>query len=185
MKVKLSPGSYQTVMYGSGIVIMKLVSLIMIPYVTRFLSPLEFGTLEIVLTFFSLSSIVFGFGLAEAMFRYAGLTTSASEQAKICAATTGLTLLLSLILGAVFFFLAPLFINLLPGNINNFQMNLMIFTIMLDSLIGVQLSWLRLKNQVKTFLWLSCTRALLQALFVVIFLALGYSVTGVIIAGAL
>lgn len=185
IKVKLSPGTYQMVMYGAGLFIMKMVSLIMIPYVTRFLAPKEFGTLEVILTFFNLSSIVIGLGLSEAMFRYAGLASTEQEQEKVCACAVGFTLILSLIAAIFLGIAAPSIATLLPGNVSTLQIELIIVVVSLDNIMGVQLGWLRLKNRVKLFLIFSCSRALLQALFVVILLALGFSVTGVIMASVL
>ena len=65
----------QAAYYALGIVMMKGISLLMIPFVTRQLTPVEYGTLEILLIFADVSTLIIGFGLVEALNRFIGLST--------------------------------------------------------------------------------------------------------------
>jgi len=60
----------QTLIYGIGLIINKLVSFIMLPVYTRFLSPADYGTLELLEMTIDVISMIAGLGLAGTVFKF-------------------------------------------------------------------------------------------------------------------
>jgi O-antigen/teichoic acid export membrane protein len=54
---------HQSLYFALGIVIMKSVSMIMLPIVTRYLPPATFGELELLLSISNFVTLLMGFGL--------------------------------------------------------------------------------------------------------------------------
>ena len=90
--------------YALGIIMMKGVSLLMIPYVTRQLTPVEYGTLEILILFADVSTIIIGFGLVEALNRFVGLAKKEHSSRLIsnCFSLSVVVALLAMLLIVIF-----------------------------------------------------------------------------------
>jgi len=178
--VKLSSGFYQTCVYGFGIVLMKSVSFIMIPYVTRYLVPEEFGNLQVLNVLGDFSEVFFGFGLGAAMVRFAVTAKSHDETRRFCANSLGLVMIISFVLSPLMFFYVDDIKNLLPANVTGLQVRFVIINIMLGSINAIQLTWLRLNNKAFVFVIMTTGRAVLQAGLVAMSLAAGFGVTGIL-----
>jgi O-antigen/teichoic acid export membrane protein len=63
----------QSSLYGLSIFLMKGISLVMLPIYTSYLMPSDYGRLEVLVIFSNIISIVLGFGLVEALYRFVGL----------------------------------------------------------------------------------------------------------------
>lgn len=61
--------SQHTIIYGLGVVVGQVVGFFLIPLYTRYLTPADYGTLEILQTTLSVLSIIFTMGLTTALFR--------------------------------------------------------------------------------------------------------------------
>lgn len=166
-------------LYGLGLISMKAISLLMLPIVTRILSPAEYGTLEVLLTLMNLLYIVLGFGLSDAIFRFGGMgqTTRVIEQ--ICRNATLQAFIISFILCIPMIFFADKIALLLPGNVTSFQIIYLVIALIPSNVLVVQLDWLRLNENIKAFVWINLIRALIQAIMVLITLFAGYGVTGI------
>lgn len=68
----LSPALKNMALYGISIVLMKGVSLFMLPYIANHIPQYELGRLELLATFAMILSVVLGFSLHEALYRFAG-----------------------------------------------------------------------------------------------------------------
>ena len=69
------PGSAalrQTAYYGLGLMLMKSVSLFMLPFIAHRLSPEDYGRLEVLLGLLAIGTVLVGLGLADSMFRFVG-----------------------------------------------------------------------------------------------------------------
>ena len=63
----------QSALYGLSIFLMKGIALIMLPIYTSYLTPADYGRLEVLVIFSNIACIVLGFGLVEALYRFVGL----------------------------------------------------------------------------------------------------------------
>jgi O-antigen/teichoic acid export membrane protein len=179
----LSPALKQALLYSMGLLIMKSVSLVLVPIVTRHLPPVEYGTLEILVTIANLGTIILGFGLADSLYRFAGQAESENEKKTVCANIFTLAIIIGLGAGIVVQLLAPLIGSFLPGAITQTQLRLILLTLSLEGCIAIPLAWLRMGDGVKQFLWFSCGKALLQAAMTITALQMGFGVTGVLVSG--
>lgn len=170
--------------YALGIIMMKGVSLLMIPYVTRQLSPTEYGTLETLLILADVATIIIGFGLVEALNRFVGLAKQENSSRLIanCFALSLLVSVLAIVLIASF---ANNLLTHLPADISLWQIFLIACPVILEGLIAIPLTLMRMQSLAKRFCYLNVAKAIVQALLVVVLLELGYGIDGILIAGAL
>jgi O-antigen/teichoic acid export membrane protein len=171
--------------YALGLTVTKLVSLLTLPIITRLLSLNEYGNLEILVTFINLASIVLGFGLTEALFRFGGRAKTANFMSIICSNAITLSLLIAIALCGPLIIFAKQVAALLPGNISSLQIIYLCMALIAGNVLTVQLDWLRLKEDVTQFVLVSFVRSFLQAVIVLGLLFAGYGVTGIMFANAL
>ena len=141
--IKLRQPAY----YGAGLLVMKSVSLFMLPYVTRQLPTEDYGRYEVLLTFINIGTIIGGLGLTDILFRYAGKADNEQELRRLSGETLGFAIGISMatfILGQL---IAPAIANILPGGGNTFEIRLVIIMVALEAAISVPLAWLRLVDR--------------------------------------
>lgn len=72
MTFNLSPAVKNVLLYGVSIALMKGISLIMLPFITHYLSQDAFGRLEVLLSIAAFGSVIVSMGLMDALYRFAG-----------------------------------------------------------------------------------------------------------------
>ena len=175
----------QAAYYALGIVMMKGISLLMIPYVTRQLSPTEYGTLEILLIFADISTLIIGFGLVEALNRYVGLSANNAEASKtLISQCFILAIFVCMLVMVCLYFSASNIISLLPAKVSTTQLFLIAFPALLEGVIAIPLTLMRMQSLAKYFCLLNVVKAMLQAVMIVVLLQLGYGIDGILMAGA-
>jgi O-antigen/teichoic acid export membrane protein len=172
-------------LYGLGLISMKTISLLMLPIITHFLNPSDYGTLEILLNLINLLGIIVAFGLNDALFRFGGMAESKQIMEKICnnAEIQALIICLVFYLPMILFAgqLAPLF----PGNVTPLQIILLGLALIPSNVLVIQLDWLRLNDKAIAFVCINLLRAIIQASMVLITLYAGYGVTGFMFASVI
>lgn len=171
--------------YAIGLIATKIISLLVVPIMTRFLSPTEYGNLEVLLTFINLASIVIGFGLTEAIFRFGGMAKTPQLMNVICSNATTMSLLIGCMLSSPIIIFANQISNILPGKITSLQVIYLGLTLIPANVLVVQMDWLRLKEDTTRFVWVNFLRSLLQSILVLLSLYLGYGVSGIMLASAI
>jgi O-antigen/teichoic acid export membrane protein len=175
----------QAAYYALGIVMMKGISLLMIPYVTRQLSPTEYGTLEILLIFADISTLIIGFGLVEALNRYAGLSSNNVVASKtLISQCFVLAIVVCMLVMVCLYFSASNIINVLPAKVSTTQLFLIAFPALLEGIIAIPLTLMRMQSLAKYFCLLNVVKAMLQAVMIVVLLQLDYGIDGILMAGA-
>jgi O-antigen/teichoic acid export membrane protein len=179
--MKINFTLHQSVYFALGIVIMKSVSMIMLPIVTRYLPPATFGELELLLSISNFVTLLMGFGLVNALYRFAGLGIADEKDIgrtvfTLATITGSVVLLLSLLL-------APLLQTYWGSNISLFDLQLVIVLFSVEGCIAIPLAWLKMKEDAFSFFLLTTSKALLQALLTWILLREGYGITAVLLAG--
>lgn len=180
--MKRSSAMTQTIVYGLGLIVMKSVSLVMLPFMTRYLTPGEYGELEILTAMVDIGTLVVGFCLAEGLFRFVGEAKTRAERDRFTASTLGLSLLLGLIIGGGAQFFAPQITAALPGGLDEIDVRLTLGSIALTGGISIPLAWLRLEERAFTFFYLTVGKTAIQASLTLYFLTHGFGVTGVMTA---
>lgn len=182
----------QAMYYGIGIVLMKGVSLLMMPYLTRQLTPTEYGLLETLVVLADIGTIVIGFGLVEALYRFVG-EAQGSQRESIIASCTGLTLLITLIAIVLLMLTQNALVSVLPEGIGQTELWLIAVPTLAEGLIVIPLTLMRMQSMAKQFCFYNVIKVLVQASLIVLLLESGrregasaYSnIQAVLIAGAI
>jgi len=180
---RLPDGLKQALFYGTSIVLMKGVSLLMLPFIAHHLSPEAFGRLEIISTLAIVGSILVGMGMDHTLFRFAGMSRDAHHRQRLAAGIFGLSLMIGCTAWIIGWFSAEFIANRMPGNPTPYELRLVISMLALEGCIAIPLGWLRMRNRAICFFLATTGRALAQALLVVILLNAGKGVAGVLEAG--
>jgi len=179
----LPDGLKQTLLYGSSIALMKGVSLLMLPFIAHHLSTEEYGRLEVITTLAIIGSILVGMGLENTLFRFAGASHDQLERQRLAAEIFGLTLIIGSVSWFIGWLAAEHIASLIPGNPSQYEVQLVISILALEGAIAIPLGWFRMRNRVFHFFFATTGRALTQAILVLILLASGRGVEGVLEAG--
>ena len=175
----------QAMIYAAAIAFTKGISILMVPFVTRYLSTAEYGVLEILISIADLGSIVLGLGLTDTLFRFAGAQDSKKEKAHLCASVFGLSLCIALISIPITQLFAPLIAGSFAIAVDLWDVRLILFTLTLTGCIQVPLGWMRMQNQAWRFFQLMVAKGLLQAMLIVGLMINGMGVTAIIMGGAI
>lgn len=177
-----SKGARQAAIYALSLLATRGMSIVMLPYVTHTLSPAEYGTLELLQGFADAITVVFGFGLVEAMFRYAG-RFGGVDRNELPAAAFGAMLALSLPCAALLQFCAPLFLGLLGPTVPLDALRFILATASLDGVIALALGWIRFDDRPGLYLGLVAGRSAAHVVGVIVALEAGFGVTGIMASG--
>jgi O-antigen/teichoic acid export membrane protein len=173
----------QSLLYGMSIALMKGISLLMLPFIARYLSPQAFGLLEVVSTLAVVASVVVGMGMEHTLFRFVAATKSPRQRRNVAAELFGLSLIIAIIAASVGWLISDNLSRLMPGNPSVYLIKLVLAMLALEGCIAIPLGWLRMNDNAMRFFMITCSRALLQAALVVLMLSLGRGVAGILEAG--
>lgn len=173
----------QSAYYAIGIVMMKGISLVMLPYITHQMSLEEYGSLEALILLADIGTILFGFGIVDAMYRYVG-TSEGEEKRKLISNCFTLSVLVCLLGGVVIAVSLSSLLTVLPVEFKAYQILLLLIPTMLDGVISIPLTLLRMNSMAKRFCILSVGKGVLQALMTFVLLENGFGIDGVLISGA-
>ena len=171
-----------TLIYATGIVIGKAASFIMLPIYTRFLTPADYGVLELLQMTIDVVGMLAGLGLASSVFKFYAEEDGNDGKAEVISTATTALIILSVVsasLGALF---APQLTRLIlgPGQPTlYFQLFFLIYFIQTITIIPYL--FIRAEHRSVMFVMLSVVRLILSLslniLFVVYF---RYGVRGVL-----
>lgn len=88
MKQEILRLSKHTLIYGGGIIISRAVSFIMLPIYTRYLTPADYGTLELLSMTIDVISMIVGMGLASSVFKFYYEYENPEEKKEVISTTT-------------------------------------------------------------------------------------------------
>jgi len=173
-----------SLIYAAALALSKGFALIMVPIATHYLTPEDYGRLDVLQTLADLLSIVIGMGLAETLFRFAGSAEDSAERERASANIFGMALILGALALLITQLLAAPIARLLPGNISELEARLILASLAMVGTILVPLSWLRMQGKPWLYMAGTAGRVALQVLIAVPLLMLGFGVVGVL-AGTL
>ncbi|ATF09041.1 lipopolysaccharide biosynthesis protein [Candidatus Enterovibrio altilux] len=181
----LSPVLKQTLLYGSSIVLMKGISLLMLPFITHHLPQAEFGQLEIISSIAALGSVVVGLGLEDAMYRFIGADYDKEKRKRNSARIFTLTLLIGVVVIPSGWVLAEWLDAYVPGGLSTYQLRLVLLMLALEGCIAVPLGWLRMQNRAYTFFSMAVGRAFFHAGLTVAMLFMDRGIDGILEASVI
>ena len=141
-----------TLVYGAGVLLSKAVSFIMLPVYTRFLTPADYGVMELIGMTLEIIAIVAGTKLALGIFRYYHKAeTDAERNAVVSTAMTGLGASYAIV-GLLSFLAAGQLSTLIFGTTAHAPLiRLAAMTLALQSLMIVPLAYARLRGHAMLF----------------------------------
>lgn len=181
--MKLSITVKHTFLYGLSIVLMRGISLIMLPFVAHYLVPSEFGRLEVLSSISMVGSVLVGLGLDNSLFRFVGQAQTKEDKSNVAGQIFTLALVAAAFTVLLSFIAVSWVVNWLPGELTKYQVSLVFYSLALEGLIAVPLGWLRMNNHALTFFSATVGRVVLQASLTVLFLLNIPSVEDVLEAG--
>jgi len=174
----------QSALYGLGMLLMKGISLIMLPVYTHYLSPEDYGRLEILVISANIFSIILSFGLVEALCRFVGLAKKAADKKRHAGECLFLAIIIALISVVFFHFNSAVIVTFLPGEITEKEMYCLGIALAVGGMINVPLAWLRITDNALLFFKVTMLKVVLQVILTVYWLSSGMGVLSVLIAGA-
>jgi len=169
----------QMLYYGSGIVLMKAVSLLMLPVITRYLTPSEYGVLDVLLTWMNLLSIVLGLGLTDVLYRFCQNQAEQHQTARLLVQLHYMLLLPALLLLSL---LLSGIQSWLPSQLTLNLLLLSLWAAGMASALTIPLCLLRMRDQADWFFYCTAGKALVQALLCWALLHAGYGLVAVLYA---
>lgn len=151
MRIRLPSALQQMFFYGLGLILMKGISLIMLPVFTRYLSPAEYGQLEVLLALVNIGTLLLGLGLVDALYRFAGLADSEATRQQAAGVLFTQTLLIALIGLLLLMPFAEQIGHWLPGNVTASLVRWTLLSVVLEGVIGIPLAWLRMQGMARFF----------------------------------
>ena len=91
----------QTLIYGVGTILARLVTFLLLPLYTNILPAAEYGLASLVFAFNGFMIIIFNYGLDSAMMRYYGESTEPAVRKRLLSTSIWLTISTSLILSGL------------------------------------------------------------------------------------
>ncbi len=173
--MKLGVNQIAMLYYAGGLLLMKGISLLMLPVLTHQLLPREYGQLEVLLTLINLGSLILGFGLVDALYRFAGLAKDEQERQQVVARMFGLVWLIALASLVLLWLLAPVVQAWLPVETRLADVRWVLCALPFEGVIGVPLAWLRMRNQARLFFVATAGKAVIQSLLTGWWLWLGWA----------
>ena len=183
--IRLLKALNDTVYYAAGIVATRAVGFLLVPVNTHLLPTADYGRLEILLACADIGSLMFSLGLLTALSRLAGTLKSWDERKRMCAELLGMSLIFAVLLGAAVQLFCGGLAGVLPGNIRPVELRLLMVSLSVHGLIGLCLSWLRLRGRARDFMLVSVGRVALQAIISTTALALWFGVAGMLAGTAI
>ncbi|OUS32151.1 hypothetical protein A9Q99_01580 [Gammaproteobacteria bacterium 45_16_T64] len=172
-----------TIIYGFSIAFMKGISLIMLPFIANHMPAAEFGRLELLSSIALIGSVVIGMGLEQTLFRFAGTTNDPILRKELAASIFGITLLIGCCSIIISILSYEKIAQLLAGDIESYDVLLILSVLSLEGCIAIPLGWMRMNDKVMPFFCATTGRALLHAIFTIIFILSGRGISGILEAG--
>lgn len=173
-----------SIIYGSGVVLSKLIGFVMIPIYTRYLTPADYGILELVYRTSGIATILIIMGLQNAVMReYAGYQDTKQQNEVV---STGLIFLMTMSMAAIITLVGcagPLSQLIFNSSENGFYFRLAFFASYFEICLVIPFAYLRIKDRSVFYTLMSVFRlsiALSLNIYFVVFLR--YGVKGILLS---
>jgi len=160
-------------------------SIITIPLMAHFLSPGDFGRLDVTVSLIEFTSLIFTLGLADTVVRFASMETARLAQRRCAAELLGAGLVIVALTAVLVQLAAPWLIAVIGITIDETAVRWGLAGAAATGLIEMPLIWLRFRDQAWRYFGFIALRALVQAAATVGVLYAGGGAPGVLTANAI
>ncbi|PMJ89859.1 oligosaccharide flippase family protein [Vibrio sp. 10N.261.55.A7] len=183
MKLIQLPKSISNMLiYAVSLFLAKGISLIMLPFIARYLSPDQLGQLELLATTTVFLSLLVGFAMHENLYRFVGEIIERNLQfKKVCELYT-YAVVISAAVG-VTVSVGLFFVPSSEGILSTQNISLIALVLAFESALGISTAWLRFQDKAKTFFVISILSSVLQVSGVIFVLLYTPSVTNIFAVG--
>ena len=171
----------QIIYFGLSTFFLKALGFALLPISTRILSQTEFGELNFLVSLSAVMSLLLCLGSPELLFKQQ-MKTSDKKCALFRDAFVLCAFISSIFLCGVFYFIETIVV-LLPVSLSAIDIKLLGVNLALSSLLAIAFCYFRYYEMAKLFCMLAILQGLGQTVYTIIFLYLGYGVTGVMVSG--
>lgn len=142
-----------TFIYGLGDLTRKLVGFLLIPLYTKFMTPGEYGVLQLALVFVAFVQVLYSLGLTTAFFRFYLDSSDPERRRRVFATTFWSMVAIDVVLSAAMFTRTGSLSSLIFGDPSRGEIVLlMVLTLLVETLLQVPLLLLRALDRSRTFL---------------------------------
>lgn len=162
--MSMSSTARHAAIYAVGVLVNRAAAFVMLPIYTRYLSPADYGVIELLFMTTEVFAMIASAGLFAAVFRFHAQAGSDAERRRVVSTATLLFLAFYAVGGALGFALAgPLAELVLPGVDNGVLFLRMIFiSFFLQALIELPLLYIRIRQRPWLFVAIGTLKLLLQ-----------------------
>lgn len=172
-----------TLIYGTGIVASKAVAFILLPIYTRFLTPADYGVLQLISLVLEVAAIAAGSRLAQGVYHFYHQASTPESRGRVLVTATALSALTFFSVATVGIATSPWIATFVFGAKDPFAffVKLAVTAMAFESLIIVPLAFIQLAERSKLFVAVQFSKLLLQAFLNILFVvALEMGVAGVL-----
>ena len=185
MKTEIIKLAKHSLIYGFGIFIGKAASFIMLPVYTRYLTPADYGTIELLITTVDIVAMIAGVGLAATIFKYYSEYESEYDKKEVISTAVIMKLILAFIATTFGIILSPQISQIIFHRADNAFYFRLVFAILLlqQGVILIPLMFIRAIQNSKLFVVINAVKLILQVALNVYFLVvLEMGILGVLIS---
>jgi O-antigen/teichoic acid export membrane protein len=166
----------------AGTILAQLIGFIMLPIYTRYLTPADYGILELLVMTVEVATIIVGVGLPNAIFRFYSEKVSEAEKNAVISSALISGIGLFMIIGGIMFLNAGFFSKLIFGNYAYTHHFRVIFASMaLSSSVELPMVYLRARAMSVRFVLISSIKVVLQLSMNILFIVhMGLGILGVL-----
>ena len=155
----------ETLIYGVGNVITRLVTFLLLPLLTNLLSPREYGQITLIYVFLGFMNIIYHYGLDAAFMRYYSSVESNDDKKPLFSTSLWLGVLTSTFFSILLIFSAPQISSFLLGEIIYAHLfRFCAIILFLDSISHVPFALLRLQGRANYFVLIKLFNVLITLL---------------------
>lgn len=185
MRLIRLPSSVKNMLtYAVSLFMAKGISLIMLPFVARYLSPDQLGQLELLATTTVFFSLLVGFAMHENLYRFVGEIKDTVKQFKKVSELYTYAIILSITAGSLVT-IALFIIPSIQGIFSSTDIALVCIVLAFESALGISTAWLRFQDRATMFFAVSMLSTAIQIIGVVAVLLISPTVTHIFAVGVL
>lgn len=172
-----------TLVYGIGTAVGKLASFLMLPVYTRYLTPADYGVLELMGTTIDVVAMIAGLGLAGALFKEYAALDDARERARMISTVTLASGVLSALAAVAGIAASPLLARwVMDGAGPALWLQLFFVVYFVQSLGGIPFLLMRAEDRSLLFVWLNVAKLVATLALTIVFVVwMEMGVLGVIL----
>lgn len=171
MKKEITSLGKNTIIYGAGILISRAVSFIMLPIYTSYLTPADYGVLELLSMTLDIIAFIAGCGIVSTVFKYYYEYENIEDKNELISTSNGMIFFITLLTAVMGFLLSEnLSMIVFRKTDNTIYFQIIFINYFLQSISIVPLMYVRAIQEAKLFISINVIKLILQVSLNIIFL---------------